>query len=291
MKILKALWPALVLALGLFACDTSHADKPGEKDKKAGKQEGSNNELEVLKKWELPKFLREISGIAYLDKNRFACVQDESGVIFIYNINTGKIETQIPFGASGDYEGIALAGKIAYVVRSDGKVFEINDITTRSPHIKEYNTALTAKNDVEGVTYDKKGNRLLIAIKGDETDDADFKGIYQFNLTSKKLSEKPVYKIDLNDSVFAGSKTKKLSSRINPSDIAINPLTGNIYILEGTNPQLVILDANGTIINRYKIKGPAFTQPEGLTFSPAGDLFISNEGKKDKGNILQVQIH
>ncbi|MDB5264104.1 MAG: hypothetical protein JWQ14_3387 [Adhaeribacter sp.] len=238
----------------------------------------------------MPAILREVSGIAYIDDNRFACVQDESGVIFIYNTKTKKIEQQITFGAAGDYEGIALVKNIAYVVRSDGKVFEVNDITTRSPHIKEYSTPLTTKNNVEGVAYDRKGNRLLLAIKGNETDEANFKGIYGFDLKSKTLAVKPVYKIDLNDSLLEANSGKKVGTRIQPSDIAIHPSTGDIYLLEGTNPQLFILDPTGRLTNRYKLPGSGFSQPEGLDFSPNGDLYISNEGKKEAGNILKVQV-
>ena len=294
MKIYRGIWFAFFITFGLFSCDNSHADKPGKKgkkDKKESKEEAGSSVVKVIEKWEMPNILREVSGIAYMDDNRFACVQDESGVIFIYNTQTNQIELQVTFGASGDYEGIALVNKMAYVVRSDGKIFEVNNITTHSPQIKEYTTALTAKHDVEGVTYDKKGNRLLITIKGNEMEDVAYKGIYAFNLKSKKLSNKPVYKIDLNDSVFAGSKSKKLGSRVQPSDIAINPTNGNIYILEGTNPQLLILDATGNIQNRYKINGADFSQPEGMTFSPNGDLYISNEGKKSEGNILKVQVN
>ncbi|MGV3589331.1 MAG: SdiA-regulated domain-containing protein [Adhaeribacter sp.] len=294
MKKLQTLWVTMALVTGLCACDASQTDKPGKKnkkDKKEKSQDVASSNVKVLDKWDLPNILQEVSGIAYIDKNRFACVQDESGVIFIYNTNTNKIESDISFGATGDYEGIALADKIAYVVRSDGKIFEVNDITTKSPQVKEYATALTAKNDVEGITYDKKQNRLLVAIKGNETNNTSFKGIYAFDLKSKKLSSNPVIKIDLNDSIFANAKTKKLGSRIQPSEIAVHPESGDIYVLEGSNPQLLILDSGGAIKYRYKIKGPDFPQPEGMSFSPGGELFISNEGKKASGNILKVEIN
>ena len=291
MKTFNIFWLTMALAAGLFSCDSSQADKPKKKDKKESKNETGTSNITVLEKWEMPGILREVSGIEFIDKNRFACVQDESGVVFIYNTSTQKIESELDFGAAGDYEGIALVNKTAYVVRSDGKIFELKDITTKSPHIKEYATTLTAKSDVEGITYDQKGKRLLLAIKGDEPGNVAFKGIYGFDLNSKKLNKNPEYKIDLNDTVFANATGKKLGSRIQPSDIAVHPKTGDIYILEGTNPQLLVLDSEGKIKNRYKIKGADFTQPEGMTFNPAGELFISNEGKKENGNILKVQIN
>jgi uncharacterized protein YjiK len=291
MKTFNIFWLAMALTFGVFSCDSSRADKPKKKDKKESKKDTGPSDFKVLEKWDLPNILREVSGIAYFDENRFACVQDESGVVFIYNIAKASIESEVSFGAAGDYEGVALVNNSAYVVRSDGKIFEINDITAESPQIKEYATALTAKNDVEGITHDPKNNRLLLAIKGDEASKADFKGIYAFDLKSKKFSKEPAYKIDLNNAVFSDSKAKKLGSRIQPSEIAVHPNTGDIYILEGSNPQLLVLDAKGSIKNRYNIKGSDFSQPEGMTFNPAGDLFISNEGKKGNGNILKVQIN
>jgi len=40
----------------------------------------------------------------------------------------------------------------------------------------------------------------------------------------------------------------------------------------------------------YLLNTKQFLQPEGITFNAAGDLFISNEGIKQPGNILQVKI-
>ena len=37
----------------------------------------------IIRKWEMPEDLNEISGIAYLSKDRVACVQDEEGILFI----------------------------------------------------------------------------------------------------------------------------------------------------------------------------------------------------------------
>src|SRR5687767_3831160 len=51
--------------------------------------------IKILKRWDLPGVLKEISGIAYIDANHFACIQDEIGIIYIYNTETGKIEKEI----------------------------------------------------------------------------------------------------------------------------------------------------------------------------------------------------
>ena len=289
----------LLLSFSLVFCDNSKASfaenggtNQDSKKKKSGKKdkEATSSEVSIIEKWEMPAILKEISGIAYVGKNRFACVQDESGIVFIYNTATGKIERQVTFGASGDYEGIAVVGQTAYVVRSNGTIYEVDNINISSPNIKEYKTALTAKNDVEGLTYDAPNNRLLLAIKGAETNTTDYKGIYAFDLKSKKLSTTPVIKLNLSDPMLQNSKSKKTTNNLQPSDIDINPVTKEIYLTESANSHLYILNTDGTIKGRYTLSKADFSQPEGITFSPSGELFISNEGKDESGNILQVQV-
>ena len=69
------------------------ASSSKKENTKSGKQEKKQTEITetasgsivITKKWDLPKILTEISGLAYLDEDRFACVQDEQGTVFIYN--------------------------------------------------------------------------------------------------------------------------------------------------------------------------------------------------------------
>jgi uncharacterized protein YjiK len=261
---------------------TSGGKKDSKKDKE--KQRGGSD-VTVVTRWDLPKELQEVSGIAYLDNNRFACVQDEKGVIFIYNANSKTIEKQVPFAGAGDYEGIAVNGNTAYVVTADGELYEVN-MSAGASAVKQYKTALTGEHNVEGLTYDRKHNRLLLAIKNDEPGDKDYKGIYAFDLARKSFINTPVYKIDLNHELLA-SKGKK--NNIMPSEIGIHPQTGELYITDGPNARLLVMSPGGEISKLLDL-GKSFEQPEGITFSPQGEVFISNEGSKEPGNILKVEV-
>jgi uncharacterized protein YjiK len=243
--------------------------------------------IKILKRWDLPEVLREISGIGYIDATHFACIQDEIGIIYIYNIETAKIETEIPFAGPGDFEGITLVGNEAYVVRADGKLYAISDISGEQHVIKEYSTPLTAKHDVEGLCYDKNNNRLLLAAK--ETKPG-LNGIYAFDLASKTLKEKPVLIIELPQ-ILQGAGQKKKPQDIMTSAINIHPITNDIYLTDGRKSQLLILDKEGKIKNFFELNPRDFSQPEGISFNPAGEMFISNEGVKDAGNILKVSIN
>ena len=269
----------------------SNAKMEKEKKGKNDKQEQVSPGISVAKKWDLPKQLLEISGLAYMDGSRFACVQDELGTIFIYNIATSSVEKEISFGGVGDYEGLAVVGETIWVLRADGKLFEVSNMNAPKPAVKEYSTHLTIKQDSEGLCYDQKNNRLLVAIKGAELDTDDYKGIYAFDLSSKKMGQEPVFKIDLLNEVFESNGSgKKKKGSMNPSGIAIHPLNGDMYITDGRNAKLLITDVEGKIRKLYQLNTNEFSQPEGISFNAAGDLFIANEGAKQPGNILQVKI-
>ena len=71
-----------------------------------------------------------------------------------------------------------------------------------------------------------------------------------------------------------------------PSAIAINPLTGNIYVTSSVGKMLLILDPEGQIMHIEKLSKKVHPQPEGLCFAPDGALYISNEGKGDHDGMI-----
>lgn len=247
------------------------------------------SEINIVNKWEMPEILHEVSGIAYLSKSQMAAVQDEKGIIYIYNLVTKKIDREIEFGKNGDYEGITMLGNKAYILRSDAYIFEIEDITAKEPVVKEYELPLKGDYDFEGITYDKKFNRLLLAFKDENPEkEKDYKTIFQFDLQQKKLLDEPVYKITYDNPLFKELRNFKTDKVFKPSEIGIHPKTGDIYILDGKSSQLLILDSNWKEKQLYVFDPNVFNQPEGMTFSPEGKIYISNEGGFSPANILHV---
>jgi len=275
-------------------------NEKGDKTEKLGKAKSSKQEndqltvsggISIVKKWDMPSILVEISGITYMEENRFATVQDELGKIFIYNTQKNAVEKEITFGADGDYEGLTMVNSTIWVLRADGMLFEVSDAMADKPSVKEYKTPLTVNHNVEGLCYDQARNRLLLAIKDGEPGGKSYKGIYGFDLATKKMQMEPVYKINLDDKILASiSSKKKKGVEMMPSGIAIHPQTKEIYITDGRNAGLLIMNADGTLKKLYGFNKKEFNQPEGITFKPNGDMLISNEGSKEPGNILNVAI-
>jgi uncharacterized protein YjiK len=225
-------------------------------------------------------------------------VQDEIGMVFIYDIRKNQIIKEIPFAGKGDFEGIASVDQTLYVLQSGGILFGINDFQSKAPSVKYYKTGIPAR-DNEGLCYDSKNKRLLIACKGGYKDD-NLKSkqlIYSFDLTTMKLSNEPVFILDVkiirklvkeNGIKIPGidkDEVNKIDFRI--SDIAINPMTGKLFLISAADNAMIVTGMSGIPDNILPLKNEYFRQPEGITFNSAGDLFISNEGAGKKPTIVR----
>lgn len=247
---------------------------------------------EILNRWEMPSELREISGISWLDDTKIAAVQDEEGIIFIYDLKEKRISKKIDFGENGDYEGIALNGKDAYVMESNGRITEIIDFQSPDRTIHFYSTPFSSKNNMESLELDTANNRLLMVPKDEDLDSDRFKGVYSFSLDTKKMASEPVFQIDMGDKILKRLRNNDLAKTFKPSDLALHPGTGEIYVLEGSKPKLLVMDSAGKALDMYTFGKKLFPQPEGITFSASGTLYIASEGKKDgNGSITELRLH
>lgn len=254
----------------------------------------------------LPGRLKEISGITFWNTNKLACVQDEKGIIYFYDIKKDKLKDELDFGKDKDYEGITNVNDTLFVLCSNGDLFEVNNAGTDTQTTTTFHTFLNKKNNCEGLCYDAAHNRLLIACKGrpaKKTASKFTKAVYAFPLDTKELERTPVYDIDPDDVKnfldeelarqpamvrwFTGWRTEKKAFDFEPSELAIHPLTGDIYMLSSVGKTLAILNPDGTLKCAVRLDPHIFKQPEGITFSAEGDMLISDEGKEGKANIVR----
>ena len=237
--------------------------------------------------YRLPSVLEEVSGLTYYSANVLATVNDEQGVVFLYDLSSKKITEKIRFEKNGDYEGIERVGDHLYIVRSNGKLYKFH--VGIEGEVEEIDGPFGSKNNIEGLGYNKNTNSLLLALKGDAEIDKnkiDGKAVYAYDLTSKKFSKKPILVLqdkDLERVLGANS------AKFRPSGIAVHPLSGEIYMLASVGSALVVFNPDGSPKNLSILKRSIFPQPEGITFSPQGDLYISNENQ-DGGTILHFTM-
>ena len=241
-------------------------------------------------KYTVGKGLKEISGLAWYKKDHFATIQDEDGEIYIYDLSKQDVIEKIKFTKDGDYEDIAIVGKKVFVLRSDGTLFKVKDLGDKDQETKKYKTHLDDGNDTEGLCYDENNKRLLILCKEDPG--KKMKGeraIYAWDIAKKELSKKPVIRIKESEvRHHLESKGVKVK-RFKPSGLDVHPITGEIYVIASVGKALVILSGTGEVQEAFPLNEKLFEQPEGICIMENGDLLISNEGKKKKGNILKFE--
>lgn len=247
----------------------------------------STAKVEVIKQWSLPESLKEVSGIYYLGQQKMACVQDEKGIVYVFDLETSQVSRQLRFTPDGDFEGITAIEKRLFLLRSDGVLFDVNDYTATKPIITK--TALFKEKDidVEGLcTFSNQ--KLLIGIKAsDALQPSGQVLVYNYNLDTHQLDE--FIRIDNNHDIFKTIPKEHPSRNFNLSEVAYHQST--FYITEARTPKLLILDQNRKPQHLIYLSEADFPQPEGIAFNEEGDLFIaSEENNNESQNINLIKI-
>lgn len=253
----------------------------------------------------MPEKLVEISGLSLsADGAHLLAIQDEDGFVFVIDKLKGAVVREFRFHKTGDYEAVEAVANTIYVAKSNGNLYRITDHEGEAPKTEKIETFLSKEDDVEGLAYDAKRERLLLACKGADMTSgrgkAGQRAIYAFDLATQQLAQEPAYIIQ-EDAVAQflgqmkeGKARQKLMDtfakdgedlRFNPSGLAIHPLTGHLYLLSSVGKTLMVLDEAGSILHIAKLNKKIHPQPEGICFDRDGTLFISNEGKDGQGNI------
>ncbi len=235
--------------------------------------EGYNLNKPIVSK--LPAILDEISGIVFYpkDKSLFA-IHDERGWLYkIYTDKSNKIE-KWKYATGADFEDITLVDSMFFAIKSNGSITAFTFKKTDSPIVKTFKLPKTDKREFETLYYDSVRQELLMVCKDCESDEKNMTSVFAFDYKQMKYLDSPVFYID------AKHIEKKLGikmSKFKPSAGAINPRTGDLFMIASVNKILVVADHDGKVKDVFQLDPKLFKQPEGLAFTPSGDLLISNE--------------
>jgi uncharacterized protein YjiK len=278
-----------LLISALSAC------QPGQKTTESGDAPAESVALpydltKPVGRFEMPPVLTEISGLTYYKPGKLACVQDELGSIFFYDLKKRRVSVEQVFMPGGDYEGIEYANGRMYVLRSDGELFwtEPDETAIKTlgggPQTHHIKIDLPGKNDIEGLGYDPKLDALLLMTK-----DADRAG-----------TDKPMYYYGLKaDVMYAGPRLKQADvqaidasadKEVKPSGLAVQPGTRDYYLLVSQGHRLIVTTPGSKIKAVVKLDKALFRKPEGICFAPDGTLFIASEGDGGRGYVLQFAL-
>lgn len=248
--------------------------------------------------WTLPNVLNEISGIVPFDGSSVACVQDEKGVVFIYDFKKNKIRGDIKFNDDGDYEDVTMVNKTLFVLKSDGTLFELSLSASRNDNANEIKTKIPSE-DNEGLCYDPVTKKLLIASKGDIENDKykNKRAVYVFDQNKKSLSSKPflviepktIKKILAEEYNKSGKKNDDddFDIELRMSAIGIHPITKKIFVVCASDYLICVFNRDGVAENIELLDRKFFNKTEGIAFLSNGDVLFSNEGEDGKPSLMR----
>ena len=231
----------------------------------------------------LPSGLNEISGISYYakDSSLFAEV-DEDGILFKISLTGNNKMQQWRYDKKHDFEDIVLHDSTFYILESNGDIETLHFTGDSISHTKsKFPEADKKSNEFEAMYYDTDLG-LVMLCKNCEEDKK--KVVTAFLCKPDSSTYEVAYQIDVKP---IANKTGDEKIHFKPSAAAVNPVTNELYILASVNKLLVVADRQGKVKKVYTLDPTTFNQPEGMTFTPSGDLIISNEkGEDDAATLL-----
>ena len=257
---------AALLSIALFSCTTQ-----AQKEKFENSDTFDFSSPKIIN---LPQALDEISGIAYYPKDTsiFAII-DEDGLLFKVSLNRPDEVKEWRFDKQRDFEDIVFLDSTFYVMVSNG---DIDKITFENGKIAvakvDFPNASKKVNEFESMYYSQDNNKMIMICKQCEDDKKSTLSSYYFSDSAHQFVP---YETMQTEPVFQRIGSKK--EKIKPSAAAVNPLTKELYVLCSVNKIIFIENAQGKVKEVIKLDPKIYKQPEGMAFTPDGDLIISNE--------------
>jgi len=169
-----------------------------------------------------------------------------------------------------------------YMLVSTGSIVRVE--TKDSSYLTKEFILEGAKNEFETMYPDVASHSLVMLCKQCNHEKDEIRMAYRFDLVTNTFDPEPAYIIQI------GEIRKMLGdekAEFKPSAAGINPVNGKLYIVASVGKLLVIADKNGKIEQVFRLDPLLYNQPEGMTFAPNGDLYISNEGGEGIATILK----
>ncbi|MBU2492047.1 MAG: SdiA-regulated domain-containing protein [Bacteroidetes bacterium] len=246
----------------------------------------SNYDFKKGKSSKLTGKLTELSGLTVTPDGRVFAHNDEKGIVYQINYETGEIVKEFYLSRwvpERDFEGIAYANKNFYLVTSDGLLYEFPEGKhEEAVDFKIYKTGANSEFNIEGLCYDNKTNSLLFVCK--EYPGKNYSGnraVYSFSLKNYLTDKNPRLLISL----------KELNEKFGikdfyPSGIEKHLLSNSFFIISARGGAAIAeISEQGKLIDAKKLKSNEHNQPEGISFMPNYDLLIGDEGGGKKGII------
>jgi len=244
----------------------------------ASPDSGASRE-EPVARWVLPLGLAEISGMALTPDQRLLAHNDERGAVTEIDFRRGRVVKQFLLGKKpvhADFEGITVVGDRIFLLASNGDLYEFKEgaAGTRVDYTI-HDTHLGKECEFEGVAYDPAIGSLLMAckhvlIKGLK----DNVVIYRWRLEEAGGDRVSLLSVPLEQAVAANGWKE-----FNPSDITVDPTSGNYVIIASLQKGMLVLSPAGAVLQSRSIPG-THDMAEGVAITRDSILIVSDESTR-----------
>jgi uncharacterized protein YjiK len=236
-------------------------------------------------RWELPRELDEISGLAIDANGRLFAHGDERAIIYQLDPATHQVVKRFAFGrpaVHGDFEGIAFAGDRLVLTTSDGLLYLGRE--GRDGEAVPYTVQVTGVGrlcEVEGLAYEPGDRLLLMACKVPRTRSLrDRVAVLGWSLERRELAPAPRLFVPL------ARVTRRLGgSTFHPSDFYRDARTGHAFLVAARERAIAELTPAGEVVQVSRLRHALHRQPEGLAFTADGALLVADEANGKRATL------
>lgn len=245
----------------------------------------------AIAEWIMPSQLREISGLAVTPRGTVFTHDDNIGRVSEIDPRTGVLLKSFALSGQqkGDFEAIAIAGQDIYLLESSGKLFKFREGADGSQvPFTVYDTKLGKECEFESLAYEADSSRLLMACKRIH------------NQAEGKIKELRIYALPLplgNRSAMTAMaipidevRGKNKWKNFHPSDMTIDPFTGNYVIVASREKGYVVITPDGDLVRAEPLPGE-HRQAEGVAITRDSLFLVSDESNVKPPKITVYRWH
>jgi uncharacterized protein YjiK len=238
-----------------------------------------------IARWLLPADLAEISGLAITSDGRLFTHNDETARISEIDYRKGTITKHFFVGEKNlhaDFEGLAYAHDRFYMLASNGIIYEFPEgAQGERVDCTVHDTQLGKECEFEGIAYDSAANVFVLACKnvGKKNVKDDELVLYRYTLGAE--GEGQATQVAVPQAELIGRHDWK---QLRPTDITVDPSTGNYVLVASQEKALFAVTPSGTPVLSRPLQGQ-HPQPEGVAITSDRILIISDESTNSAATI------
>src|SRR5688500_14053576 len=248
---------------GADPADTPDLEKREQEVKQRIASAAGGQGTDPVAKWIMPDVLREISGIALTADGRILAHNDERSRVFVIDPIKGVVTKSFSVGEKGmtaDFEAIAVSGDDFFLLTSNGDIYQCregkeNDVVPFTRHV----TGLGEECEFESLEVEPATRAFILACKNSKKK-GERNQLLLFRWMKQDGGTASVTRIGVPLAEAIGANDWK---QLSPSDIAIDPATGNYVLVTGPEKALIEITPQGQVVRSMPVPGDP-QQPEGV---------------------------